>query len=69
MIGGFVALAGLILYQSNATRAEIREIRAEVTDLGESVTRIEMRLDSFETRFEFAPSRQPELLPEPSPGD
>ena len=59
MIGGFVALAGLILFQANATRAdlrdiraelrdirvEIRDIRTELVDLNERVTRIETRLD------------------------
>ena len=52
MIGGFVALAGLILYQSNATRADMRDLRSQVSDLGERVTRIETRLESFEIRFE-----------------
>ena len=52
MIGGFVALAGLILFQANATRtdlrdirAELRDIRTEIVDLNERVTRIETRLD------------------------
>ena len=62
MIGGFVALAGLILYQANATRADIRDLRAEVSELGERVTRIE-------TRLEYAPPGQPEPSPVPSPPD
>ena len=52
MIGGFVALAGLILYQSNATRADMRDLRSQVSDLGERVTRIETRLEWFDTRIE-----------------
>ena len=62
MIGGFVALAGLILYQANATRDEIRDLRTTVTDLVERVTRIE-------THIEFAPPRQPESPSESSPED
>ena len=62
MIGGFVALAGLILYQANATRDEIQDLRTTITDLVERVTRIE-------TRIEFAPPRQSESPSESSPED
>ena len=63
MIGGFVALAGLILYQANgATRDEIRDLRTTVTDLVERVTRIE-------THIEFAPPRQTESPTESPPED
>ena len=69
MIGGFVALAGLILYQANATRADIRDVRAEVRDLSAEVTDLGERVTRIETRLEYTLPPQPEPSPEPLPTD
>lgn len=66
MIGGFVALAGLILFQANATRADLRDIRAELRDIRTELVDLNERVTRIETRLDYEIPRQPEPSPDTS---
>ncbi len=66
MIGGFVALAGLILFQANATRADLRDIRAELRDIRTELVDLNERVTRIETRLDYEIPRQSEPSPDTS---
>ena len=66
MIGGFVALAGLILFQANATRADVRDIRVEIRDIRTKLVELDERITGIETRLDYEIPRQSEPSPDTS---